>query len=114
MGLARCRFDLRPVRPGPVAGALGAGRFHLECVTDYLDEDLEDYIDLATRYAGSINVALFWDRINGDLVVVAHDDLTGEDLRIEVEPDRAAEVFRHPFAYASQGLVVRSKLSTPA
>ncbi|MFY9578078.1 MAG: hypothetical protein WAQ33_02025 [Gaiellaceae bacterium] len=78
----------------------------------YLDEDLEDYIDLATRFAGSINVALFWDRINGDLVVVAHDDLTGEDLRIEVEPDRAAEVFRHPFAYASQGLVVRSKLAT--
>ena len=78
-------------------------------MTDYLDEDLEDYIDLATRYAGSINVALFWDRINGDLVVVAHDDLTGEDVRIPVEPHRAAEVFRHPFAYASQGQVVRLK-----
>lgn len=90
----------------------GGSSIHLECVDVYLDEDLEDYIDLATRFAGSINVALFWDRINGDLVVVAHDDLTGEDLRIEVEPDRAAEVFRHPFAYASQGLVVRSKLVT--
>lgn len=90
----------------------GGASSHLECVDAYLNEDLEDYIDLATRFAGSINVALFWDRINGDLVVVAHDDLTGEDLRIEVEPDRAAEVFRHPFAYASQGLVVRSKLAT--
>jgi hypothetical protein len=83
-------------------------------VGEYLDEDLEDYIDLATRFAGSINVALFWDRVKGDLVVVAHDDLTGEDVRIPVEPERAAEVFRHPFAYASQGLVVRSKLATTA
>src|SRR5439155_660804 len=45
------------------------------------------------------------------LVVVAHDDLTGEDVRIPVEPHRAAEVFRHPFAYASEGQVVRSKLA---
>ena len=81
---------------------------------EYLDQDLEDYIDLATRFSGSINVALFWDRINGDLVVVAHDDLTGEDVRIPVDPDRAADVFRHPFAYASQGQVVRSKLATTA
>jgi hypothetical protein len=80
-------------------------------VSERLDEDLEDYIDLATRYAGSINVALFYDRENGDLVVVAHDDLTGEDVRIPVEPHRAAEVFRHPFAYAREGQVVRSKLA---
>jgi hypothetical protein len=83
----------------------------VSAMAEYLDEDLEDYIDLATRFAGSINVALFWDRISGDCVVVAHDDLTGEDLRISVAPERAAEVFRHPFAYASEGLVVRSKLA---
>jgi len=80
-------------------------------MAEYLDDDLEDYIDLATRFCGSINVALFYDRVNGDLVVVAHDDLTGEDVRIPVEPHRAAEVFRHPFAYASEGQVVRSKLA---
>ena len=39
-------------------------------MAEYLDEDLEDYIDLATRFAGSINVALFYDRVSGDLVVV--------------------------------------------
>jgi hypothetical protein len=55
----------------------------------------EDYIDLATRFEGSINVALFWDRVKGDLVVVAQDRLTGEDVRIPVEPERAAEVYRH-------------------
>jgi len=85
--------------------------FHRERMAEYLDEDLEDYIDLATRFAGSINVALFWDRVKGDCVVVAHDDLTGEDLRIQVEPEQAADVFRHPFAYASRGRVVRSKLA---
>ena len=69
----------------------------------------EDYIDLATRFEGSINVALFWDRVKGDLVVVAQDRLTGEDVRIPVEPERAAEVFRHPFAHASEGLSVRLK-----
>jgi hypothetical protein len=69
----------------------------------------EDYIDLATRFEGPINVALFWDRTKGDLVVVAQDRLTGEDVRIPVDPDRAAEVYRHPFAHVSEGQVVRLK-----
>jgi hypothetical protein len=60
----------------------------------------EGYVDIATRYSGSINVALFWDRDKGDLVVVAHDALTGERVRIPVDGDNAAEVYRHPFAYA--------------
>ena len=54
-------------------------------------------------------MALFWDRTKGDLVVVAQDRLTGEDVRIEVEPERAAEVYRHPFAHASEGQIVRLK-----
>jgi hypothetical protein len=60
----------------------------------------EGYVDIATRYSGSINVALFWDREKGDLVVVAHDALTGERVRIPVDGNNAAEVYRHPFAYA--------------
>lgn len=60
----------------------------------------EGYVDIATRYSGSINVALFWDRDKGDLVVVAHDGLTGERVRIPVDGENAAEVYRHPFAYA--------------
>jgi len=70
---------------------------------------MDDYVDIATRHSGSINVALFWDRTKGDLLVVAHDELTGEDLRIPVDGDSAAEVYRHPFAYAAQGQIVRSK-----
>ena len=62
----------------------------------------EGYVDIATRYSGSINVALFWDRESGDLVVVAHDSLTGERVRIPVDGDNAADVYRHPFAYAAR------------
>jgi len=69
----------------------------------------DGYIDLATRFEGSINVALFWDRTKRDLVVVAQDRLTGEDVRIPVEPERAVEVYRHPFAHASEGQIVRLK-----
>jgi len=79
-------------------------------VEDTIDESTEDdYIDLATRFEGSINVALFWDRTRGDLIVVAQDRLTGEDVRIPVEPERAVEVYRHPFAHASEGQTVRLK-----
>jgi hypothetical protein len=69
----------------------------------------DDYVDIATRYSGSINVALFWDRNKGDLVVVAHDHLTGERLRIPVDADDAADVYRHPFAYASRGSVASAR-----
>ncbi len=62
----------------------------------------DDYVDIATRHSGSINVALFWDRSKGDLVVVAHDRLTGEDVRIAVDGAHAADAYRHPFAYAGR------------
>ena len=67
----------------------------------------EVYVDLAVRFEGSINVALFWDRVRGDLIVVAQDRLRGEEIRIPVDPERAAEVYRHPFAHASEGQTIR-------
>jgi len=72
-------------------------------------EEEEVYIDLAARFEGSINVALFWDRVRGDLIVVAQDRERGEEVRIPVDPDQAAEVYRHPFAHASEGQIVRLK-----
>lgn len=72
-------------------------------------EDEDVYVDLAARFEGSINVALFWDRARGDLIVVAQDRLKGEEVRIPVDPDQAAEVYRHPFAHVSEGQVVRMK-----
>lgn len=60
---------------------------------------MERLVDLATRRAGSIEVALIWDRSDETLRVFAHDELTGEELVVPVSGDEAAEVYRHPFAY---------------
>jgi len=63
---------------------------------------MDGYVDIASRRSGSIDVTLFWDGTNGELLVVAHDELTGEDLEIPVDRAHAAEVYRHPFVYAPQ------------
>jgi hypothetical protein len=65
---------------------------------------MEEVVDLATRKSGSIAVALIWDRIEGALRVVAYDGLTGEEIVVPVSGDEAAEVYQHPFAYASRAI----------
>jgi hypothetical protein len=57
-------------------------------------------VDIATRHAGGIEVALLWDRRDQTLVVFAYDAMTKEEVAIPVSEDEAAEVYRHPFAYA--------------
>jgi hypothetical protein len=57
-------------------------------------------VDLASRKAGGIEVALIWDREAETLVVFAHDARTDEAVSIPVTGDEATEVYRHPFAYA--------------
>lgn len=60
---------------------------------------MRNLVDLATRRAGGIEVALIWNRRDQTLVVFAHDDLTDEEVAIPVGKDEAVEVYRHPFAY---------------
>ena len=60
----------------------------------------EQLLDLASRRAGGIEVALIWDREAETLVVFAHDARTNEEISIPVTGDEAAEIYRHPFAYA--------------
>jgi hypothetical protein len=57
-------------------------------------------VDIATRKAGGIEVALIWNRLDETLVVFAYDSITKEEVAIPVDGDEAAEVYRHPFAYA--------------
>jgi hypothetical protein len=61
-------------------------------------------VDLASRHSGSIDVALIYDRLEGTLAVFVRDSLTGEDFLLPVNGDEAAEVYRHPYAYAHRGL----------
>jgi hypothetical protein len=63
---------------------------------------MDPVVDLATRRAGSIEVALIWDRREKTLRVFAHDAMTGEELVVPVSPDEAADVYKHPFAYSSR------------
>ena len=60
----------------------------------------QQLLDLASRRAGGIEVALIWDREAETLVVFAHDARTDEEISIPVTGDEATEVYRHPFAYA--------------
>jgi hypothetical protein len=65
---------------------------------------MEQVVDLATRKAGSIAVALVWDRSDQTLRVFAYDGLTGEEIVIPVSGDEAAEVYRHPFAHTARSI----------
>jgi hypothetical protein len=61
---------------------------------------MKSVVDLATRRSGSIEVALIYDRVDCTLAVFVHDALTGEEILLPVSDDEAAEVYRHPYAYA--------------
>jgi hypothetical protein len=65
---------------------------------------MEQVVDLALRKSGSIAVALVWDRGEDALRVIAYDRLTDEQIVVPVSGEEAAEVYRHPFAYASRAL----------
>lgn len=67
---------------------------------------MRDLVDLASRRAGGIEVALIWNRKEQTLVVFAHDDRTDEEVAIPVSGEEASEVYRHPFAYAHRSLAV--------
>jgi hypothetical protein len=65
---------------------------------------VRNVVDLASRRAGPIEVALIWDRRDQSLVVFAHDASTQEEVAIPVSGEEAAEVYRHPFAYAHRSV----------
>jgi hypothetical protein len=67
---------------------------------------MRNLVDLASRRAGGIEVALIWNRKEQTLVVFAHDDRTDEEVAIPVSGEEASEVYRHPFAYAHRSLAV--------
>jgi hypothetical protein len=66
--------------------------------------NVNDVVDIATRHAAGIEVALIWDRRDKSLVVFAYDALTQEEIVIPVTGDEALEVYRHPFAYADRSV----------
>lgn len=56
--------------------------------------------ELAYRESNGLHVTLFWREADNGLVVIVVDERAGTAFSIEPDPDKALEVFNHPFAYA--------------
>jgi hypothetical protein len=57
--------------------------------------------ELDHRSNDGIDVSLLWNRSDGGLVVLVCDTKADEVLELEAAPDRALDVFNHPYAYAA-------------
>jgi hypothetical protein len=57
--------------------------------------------ELDHRSTDGIDVSLLWNRSDGELVVLLCDTKADEVLELEAAPDRALDVFHHPYAYAA-------------
>ena len=59
--------------------------------------------ELDHRSNDGLDVSLLWNRNGGELVVLVCDTKADEMLELEAAPDRALDVFHHPYAYAAFG-----------
>jgi hypothetical protein len=57
--------------------------------------------ELAHRTSDEIEVTLLWTKLEDRLSVLVHDRRSGDHFELEPEPQRALEVFYHPYAYAA-------------
>ena len=61
--------------------------------------------ELDRRLSNGIDVSLLWDEHDNSVFVSVVDIRSGDSFDLEVSPDSALEVFRHPYAHAArQGL----------
>ena len=54
--------------------------------------------ELAYRESDGIAVSLRWNRETGDVSVLVRDSKLGESFVVPAEPERALQVFHHPYA----------------
>jgi hypothetical protein len=57
--------------------------------------------ELASRENDGIHVLLLWHPAENAVTVSVEDIRAGDRFRLAVAPDRALDVFHHPFAYAA-------------
>jgi hypothetical protein len=61
--------------------------------------------ELDHRENDGIQVSLLWNRGDNSLSVVVVDSRTNEEFELPAGPEKALDVFHHPFAYgASRGV----------
>ncbi len=57
--------------------------------------------ELAARESDGIHVLLLWHPRENTLTVSVEDARLGDRFQLAVAPERALDVFNHPFAYAA-------------
>jgi hypothetical protein len=57
--------------------------------------------ELASREGDGIHVQLLWHPDENALTVSVEDARVGDRFQLAVAPERALDVFYHPFAYAA-------------
>jgi len=60
-----------------------------------------DTRELAARDDDGLNVRLLWHPLANALTVSVEDARLGDCFQLAVVPERALDVFYHPFAYAA-------------
>jgi hypothetical protein len=90
-------------RRGDVGNDNPAPPFDLE-VHDVTDPaERAAVVELALRKSDGLEVALLWSRRSGAVWVDVLHVRTGENLTIDADPDKALDVYYHPFAYCLAG-----------
>ena len=60
------------------------------------------YKELAHRAGDGLGVFLLWSPTDGRLTVMVDDAKAQERFALDAPPDKALDVFNHPYAYASR------------
>jgi hypothetical protein len=61
---------------------------------------MDALIELDSRMSGGVQVTLLWHRLENSIWVEVMNWETDERFTVATPPERALEVFMHPFAYA--------------
>jgi hypothetical protein len=77
------------------------------------DATHQPYRELAHRTNDGVEVVLFWHQISDELTVSVSDQRSGAYFELAAEPDRALDVFNHPYAYAAFCGVPYAEVSVP-
>src|SRR5262245_13678650 len=65
------------------------------------DATHEPYRELANRANDGVVVVLLWHQVTNELTVAVSDERTGAYYELAADPDKALDVFNHPYAHAA-------------
>jgi hypothetical protein len=57
--------------------------------------------ELDRRQSDGIEVRLLWNQTDDQVIVAVFDAKTGDEFELQARPQRALDVFHHPYAYTA-------------